>query len=84
MLLPQKLARLAHLMLAALLLQTAGGALNGSQVTSAEWLVGRDMVAKEGSSVLIECNVTADHDGVRWYNSKGAELSEDPGGREDT
>lgn len=30
------------------------------------------MVAREGSSVLIECNVTGQHNGVQWFNSKGA------------
>lgn len=30
------------------------------------------MVAREGSSVLIECNVTDQHNGVQWFNSKGA------------
>lgn len=30
------------------------------------------MVAREGSGVLIECNVTGQHNGVQWFNSKGA------------
>lgn len=29
------------------------------------------IVAKEGDSMLIECNVTGGHDGVQWFNSKG-------------
>ncbi|KAG7484682.1 hypothetical protein MATL_G00052730 [Megalops atlanticus] len=41
----------------------------------------RDIVVKEGSSVLIECNVTnASHAGVLWYNSKGHILDEEEGG----
>ncbi|XP_036381640.1 microfibril-associated glycoprotein 3-like [Megalops cyprinoides] len=40
----------------------------------------RDIVVKEGSSVLIECNVTGNHAGVSWYNSKGHILDEEEGG----
>lgn len=29
------------------------------------------IVAKEGDSMLIECNVTGGHDGVQWFNPKG-------------
>lgn len=30
------------------------------------------MVAREGDNVLIECNVTGQHNDVQWFNSKGA------------
>lgn len=31
----------------------------------------RHVVAKEGCSILIECNVTGGHDDITWFNSKG-------------
>lgn len=31
----------------------------------------KHITAKEGSSKLIGCNLTGDHDGVEWYNSQG-------------
>lgn len=37
----------------------------------------RDIVAREGSDVVIECNVTESFNEVRWFNSKGAVPSED-------
>ncbi|XP_031427250.1 microfibrillar-associated protein 3-like [Clupea harengus] len=40
----------------------------------------RDIVVKEGSSTLIECNVTGSHDDILWYNSKGHILDEKEGG----
>ncbi|KAI1903555.1 hypothetical protein AGOR_G00028390 [Albula goreensis] len=40
----------------------------------------RDIVVKEGSSALIECNVTGGHEDILWYNSKGHILDEDEGG----
>nr|XP_015205320.1 PREDICTED: microfibril-associated glycoprotein 3 isoform X1 [Lepisosteus oculatus] len=40
----------------------------------------RDIVVKEGSSTLIECNVTGSHEGIQWYNSKGHVLDEEGGG----
>lgn len=43
------------------------GLLTGILTTSSP-----HMVAREGSSVLIECNVTGQHGGVQWFNSKGA------------
>lgn len=30
------------------------------------------VVAREGSSALIACNVTGEHDDVQWFNSRGA------------
>ncbi|XP_037604486.1 microfibrillar-associated protein 3-like [Sebastes umbrosus] len=87
MLPPQKL----HLLLAVLLLLggwTADGAQNGSEVeelASSQRLASvpssRNMVAKEGSSILIECNVTAGYDDIKWFNSKGHLLADDAGGK---
>ncbi|KAM9788925.1 microfibril-associated glycoprotein 3-like [Neosynchiropus ocellatus] len=37
----------------------------------------RDLVAKEGTDIVIECNVTESFSEVRWFNSKGAVASED-------
>ena len=93
---PQK-RHLSPLLLAILLLcgRTAGGAQNGSE-TGAALPVGlagypsgdpsaRGIVAKEGSSTLIQCNVTGGHgDVVKWYNSKGALLVEAAGKRSTT
>ena len=41
----------------------------------------RDIVVKEGSCALIECNVTGAHEEVLWYNSKGQILAEEEGGK---
>ncbi|KAJ8348617.1 hypothetical protein SKAU_G00272060 [Synaphobranchus kaupii] len=41
----------------------------------------RDIVVKEGSSALIECNVTEGHEDILWYNSKGHILDEEEGGK---
>lgn len=41
----------------------------------------RDIVVKEGTSTLIECNVTGVHDDIQWYNSKGHALGEEVGGK---
>ncbi|XP_058482520.1 microfibrillar-associated protein 3-like [Solea solea] len=73
---------LSHLLLAVLLLQVADAAQNRSEVT-ADGPTGRDVVVKEGSDSLIECNVTGRiHGGVKWYDSKGALLGEgDAGGK---
>ncbi|XP_006785296.1 microfibrillar-associated protein 3-like [Neolamprologus brichardi] len=50
----------------------AGGAHNGSEVvTSMQRASIPPIVVKEGSSVLITCNVTGTHDSISWYNSKG-------------
>lgn len=43
------------------------GLLTGSPTTD-----NLHMVAREGSSALIECNVTGQHNDVQWFNSKGA------------
>uniref|UniRef100_A0AAQ6AHA5 Ig-like domain-containing protein n=1 Tax=Amphiprion ocellaris TaxID=80972 RepID=A0AAQ6AHA5_AMPOC len=39
----------------------------------------RDVVAKEGSSIVIECNVTDGNHEVKWFNPKGALLANDAG-----
>ncbi|XP_062392803.1 microfibril-associated glycoprotein 3-like [Sardina pilchardus] len=41
----------------------------------------RDIVVKEGSSTLIECNVTGSHNDIMWYNSKGHILDEEGDGK---
>lgn len=68
-----------HLLLTGLLLSAwaADGAQNFSEtveVTSPVQLASTSrlsIVAREGSSMLIECNVTGGRDHVKWYNSKG-------------
>ncbi|XP_068592722.1 microfibrillar-associated protein 3-like [Cebidichthys violaceus] len=76
------LSHLLHLLLSVLLLggRTADGALNGSEAVSSVLLASvpssRDIVAKEGSSASIECNVTAAYDDIKWYNSKGTLLGD--------
>ncbi|XP_076607052.1 microfibrillar-associated protein 3-like [Chaetodon auriga] len=80
---------LSHLLLAVLLLGgwTADGAQNGSEpeAASSVRLTGvspsTHIVVKEGSSTLIECNVTGGRDDIKWYNSKGPLLSENSGGK---
>ncbi|XP_078121652.1 LOW QUALITY PROTEIN: microfibril-associated glycoprotein 3-like [Sander vitreus] len=83
---PQK-HHLSHLLLLAVLLParwTADGAKNGqrprrseAEAVSSAHLAGigvpsgGEVTVKEGSSVLIECNVTAGYDDIKWYNSKG-------------
>lgn len=80
--LPQRRRRPPHLLLAALLLAVwaADGARNGSE-TEAAPPSSRGVVAKEGSSALIECNVTGGHHEIKWYNSKGPLLGEGAGRR---
>lgn len=39
----------------------------------------KSIVAKEGSSMLIECNVTGGRNDVKWYNSKGPLEGENTG-----
>ncbi|KAL2095201.1 hypothetical protein ACEWY4_009920 [Coilia grayii] len=39
----------------------------------------RDIVVKEGSSTVIECNVTGSQNSILWYNSKGHMLDEEEG-----
>lgn len=83
---PQK-HHLSHLLLTVLLLGgwIADGAQNvseaeaASSVQPASATSSRDIVVKEGSSTLIECNVTGGHDDIKWYNSKGLLLGGDTG-----
>lgn len=80
---------MSNLLLTVLLLGgwAADGAQNGSEVEVsspvqlASVSSSMHIVVKEGASMLIECNVTGGHDGVKWYNSKGPLLGEDMGGR---
>ncbi|XP_053574675.1 microfibril-associated glycoprotein 3 [Bombina bombina] len=42
----------------------------------------RDLIAKEGSSTVIECNINAtEHGDIVWFNSKGHPLGELEGGK---
>lgn len=76
---------LSLLLLTVLLLSgwTADGAQNGtetetmSSVRLASVPSSSNIVAKEGSSTLIECNVTGSHDDIKWYNSKGPLLGKE-------
>lgn len=77
--------RLSQVLVTVLLLGgwMADGAHNGSEAASSVSSVpsSRDIVVKEGSSMLIECNVTGGHDDIKWYNSKGPLLGEGAGGK---
>lgn len=74
-----------HLLL--LLLAVLGGwsADGAENLTEAEeaWMSSipssRSIVVREGSSVLLECNVTGALRDIKWYNSKGALLVEGEG-----
>lgn len=72
---------LSHLLLTVLLVGswTADGAQNRSEVEAVSFNVSsrRHIVVKEGSSALIECNVTGGHNDIKWYNSKGPLLGEE-------
>lgn len=58
----------------------AGGAHKGSEVvTSMQRASIPPIVVKEGSSMLITCNVTGTHDNISWYNSKGPLQGDDAG-----
>lgn len=64
-----------YLLLTVLLLSvwTADGLENisGVEVKSDPQGNSKYMTVKEGSSMLIRCNLTGGHDGVKWYNSQG-------------
>ncbi|TWW75284.1 microfibrillar-associated protein 3-like isoform X1 [Takifugu flavidus] len=64
-----------YLLLTVLLLGvwTADGLENisGVEVKSDPQGNSKYMTVKEGSSMLIRCNLTGGHDGVKWYNSQG-------------
>uniref|UniRef100_A0A3Q2QS99 Microfibril-associated glycoprotein 3 n=1 Tax=Fundulus heteroclitus TaxID=8078 RepID=A0A3Q2QS99_FUNHE len=78
---------LSHALLLLLLIGCwkADGAPNGTEAGTFTQLAtgpsGKYILAKEGSSMLIECNVTADREDVRWYNSKGLLLGNEEGGK---
>lgn len=85
---PTQKHHLSLLLLSVLLLSgwTAEGAQNGSEQAASSLHLASvpssgDIVVKEGSSVLIECNVTGVHDDFKWYNSKSHLLDEDAGGK---
>ncbi|XP_069572417.1 microfibrillar-associated protein 3-like [Brachyistius frenatus] len=80
---PQK-RRLSHLLVAVLLLggrAAHGGPEAASPARPAGVPSGGDIVVKEGTGVLIECNVTGGLGDVKWYNSKGLLLGRDAGGK---
>lgn len=64
-----------HLLLTVLLLRawTGDGFENTSrvEVKSSLQLNSHHLTVKEGSPMLIGCNLTGDRDGVEWYNSQG-------------
>uniref|UniRef100_A0A672GFG9 Microfibril-associated glycoprotein 3 n=1 Tax=Salarias fasciatus TaxID=181472 RepID=A0A672GFG9_SALFA len=77
--------RLSHtVLLLLLLLRTAEGGHNRSEVVTGAWNASvqessSHVVVKEGSSALIQCNVTGVHGDVKWFNSRGALLDEEAG-----
>lgn len=73
--------QLSHLLLTVLLFGccAADGAHNESEVMNTQ-LSGQTIIAKEGLSTLIECNVTGGNN-IKWFNSKGTLLGEDTGGK---
>lgn len=76
---------MSRLLLVVLLL--CGGTADGDQnsiemevvspVQKGHSSVSGHIVVEEGSSMLIECNVTGGHDDFKWFNSKGPLLGED-------
>lgn len=64
-----------YLLLTVLLLSvwTADGLNNisGVEVKSDPQGNSKYITVKEGSSMLIRCNLTGSHEGVKWYNSQG-------------
>ncbi|XP_072230710.1 microfibrillar-associated protein 3-like [Leuresthes tenuis] len=64
---------------------TTDGAQNKSEAVASLQMntfpSSKDIMAKEGSSILIECNITARHADIKWYNSKGLLLEEGEGGK---
>ncbi|XP_037324390.2 microfibril-associated glycoprotein 3-like [Pungitius pungitius] len=68
-----------HLLL--LLLLHAGLLLVGSEAVPRPLRRGGTVLAKEGASARIECNVTGGHEDIKWYNSKGRLLGDDAGAK---
>ncbi|XP_041865107.1 microfibrillar-associated protein 3-like [Melanotaenia boesemani] len=75
-----------NILLTVLLLSgwTTDGAHNVSEAMTSMQLTSssssRDITVKEGSSVLIECNITGGDMSIKWYNSRG-HLLEEGGGK---
>ncbi|KAK5858897.1 hypothetical protein PBY51_003006 [Eleginops maclovinus] len=81
--LPPQRHHLSHLLLTVLLFGgwAADGAQNGSEAEAVSSmrlvsLSSGDIVVKEGTTVLIECNVTRGYNDTKWFNSKGPLLGE--------
>lgn len=55
---------------------TAGAAQDGSEAAAKSPV---HITAREGSSMLVACDVSGGHDSIGWFNSKGALLGEDTG-----
>lgn len=72
----RRLWRLALAVL--LLLGGTDGAQDGAEQNAGAAAAGH-IVVREGSNMLIECNVTGGHNNIKWYNSKGPLLGEDAG-----
>ncbi|XP_008426679.1 microfi brillar-associated protein 3-like [Poecilia reticulata] len=74
---------LSHALLLLIGCWRANGSHNDSEAGSFTELApvasSRYILAKEGSSMLIECNATDVQEDVRWYNSKGLLLGEEGG-----
>lgn len=86
MLPPHKHLLLLLLLAGLLLLGGGAGAPVGSEAESSARAgrvpsSGGSLLAKEGSSARIECNVTGGHEDIKWYNSKGHLLGDDAGTR---
>ncbi|KAM4544978.1 microfibrillar-associated protein 3-like [Odontesthes bonariensis] len=64
---------------------TADGAHNESEAAASLQMTtfpsSKDIMVKEGSSILIECNITVRHEDIKWYNSKGHLLEDGAGGK---
>ncbi|CAJ1063274.1 microfibril-associated glycoprotein 3-like [Xyrichtys novacula] len=78
--------RLSHLLLAVLLLGVCAAhrVQNETETGEAKMTIdqpSRSIVAKEGSSMVIECNVTGEHADIKWFNSQGLLQGEDSGGK---
>lgn len=77
---------LSHLLLTVLLFGscTAHRAQNETETEKTKLDIvpsGRNIVAKEGTSMVIKCNVTDGHNSIRWFNPRGSLLGEDSGGK---
>lgn len=88
--LPPQRRHLSHLLLTVLLFGgwAADGAQNGSEAEAVPVLVpvplmrlvilsSGDIVVNEGTTALIECNVTGGYNDTKWFNSNGPLLGKD-------